>query len=125
LTNNSNITIQELELAINIKNINYSTICKIEKIQNKNITHKFKCNFIPHQYFNKLKIYPKTNFSNLKILNWEKNETITINKENICTKHLINPINFKNLNNCDFDSNTFSFEIEMESSITKGNIKNQ
>ena len=122
---NTKTLLLEIELNINVNNQEYNASCNLEKIQNKDVTHKFKCEFIPHQYFNKLEIYQKTNFSNLKILNWEKNETITINKENICTKHLINPINFKNLNNCDFDSNTFSFEIEMESSITKGNIKNQ
>ena len=123
LTNNSNITIQELELEINIKNINYSTICKFEKIQNKNITHKFKCNFIPHQYFNKLKIYPISNSSNIKILNLD--EEIILYNENICTKEIINPINYSNLNVCDSNSQTFSFEIEMESTIKEGYIKNK
>ena len=123
LTNN-NISLLEIELYINVNDQAYNTSCNLEKTQNKNVTHKFECKFSPQQYFNKLEIYPKSNFSNLKILNWE-NKKIIIDKEYICTKHKINPIKFKNLNNCDFDSDSFSFEIEMESSITKGNIKNQ
>ena len=90
--NISNTKNSSLEIELNMNNQEYNASCNLEKIQNKDVTHKFKCEFIPHQYFNKLEIYQKTNFSNLKILNWEKNETITINKENICTKHLINPI---------------------------------
>ena len=124
MSNDKN-SLLEIELNINVNNQEYNASCNLEKIQNKNTTHKFKCKFTPHQYFNKLEIYPKTNFTNLQILNWENNEVITIDKEYICTKHIINPINFKNLNNCDFDSDTFSFEIEMESSIKKGNIQNQ
>ena len=123
LTKNSNITIPELELSININNINYRTTCKFENIQNKNVTHKFKCNFVPHQYFNKLKIYQIANTSNLKILNWD--EEIILYNENICTKEIINPINYSNLNVCDSHSQTFSFEIEMESTIKEGYIKNE
>ena len=115
----------EIELNINANDQAYNASCNLEKIKNKNATHKFECKFTPNQYFNKLEIYPKANFSNLTISNWEKKDTVTIDKENICTKHIINPINFRNLNICDFDSNSFSFEIEMKSSITKGNIKNQ
>jgi len=125
LTNNNNITIPEIKLEININNINYSTTCNLEKIQNSNVTHKFKCNcnFISHQYFKEFKIYPKTNFSNLNILNW-KNEEIIIGNENICTKEIINPTNFSFYNVCDSNSHTFTFEIEMESTIKEGNIKN-
>ena len=124
LSNNSNILIPEIELEININNIDYNTTCILEKIQNKNVTHKFKCNFIPHQYFNKLKIYPKSNFSNLKILDWEDKQII-IENENICTKEIINSIKFNYSNACDINSNTFSFEIEMESTIKEGYIKNK
>ena len=124
LSNNSHILIPEIELEININNINYNSTCILEKIQNTNVTHKFKCNFIPHQYFNKLKIYPKTNFTNLKILDWEDKEII-IDNENICTKEIINPTKFNAFNVCDTNSNTFSFEIEMESTIKEGYIKNE
>ena len=111
--NISNTKNSSLEIELNMNNQEYNASCNLEKIQNKDVTHKYKCEFIPHQYFNKLEIYQKTNFSNLKILNWEKKEIINIDKEYICTKYIINPMNFKNLNNCDFDSDSFSFEIEM------------
>ena len=124
LSNNSNIIISEIELEINLNNINYNITCNLESVLNKNVTYKFKCDFIPHQYFSKLIIYPKANFSNLKILNWE-NEEITINNENLCTKEIINPIKYINLNACDSNSDIFSFEIEMESTIKKGYIKNE
>ena len=124
LSNNSNIIISEIELEINLNNINKNITCDLERVLNKNVTYKFKCNFIPHQYFNKLIIYPKANFSNLKILNWENDEIIT-NNENLCTKEIINPIKYTNLNVCDSNSDIFSFEIEMESTIEKGIIKNE
>jgi len=123
LTNNSNIIISEIELEININNSNYNITCNLEKIQNKNVTYKFRCNFIPYQHFNELKIYPITNSSNLKVLNWDKE--IIIYNENICTKEIINPINYTNLNACDSNSHIFSFEIEMESTIKEGYIKNE
>jgi len=124
LTNNSNIIISDIELEININNIDDNITCNLEKIQNKNVTYKFKCKFIPPHYFNKLIIYPITNSSKLNILNWE-DEEIIIDNENICTKEIIYPINYNNLNVCDSNSETFSFEIEMNSTIKRGNIKNE
>ena len=125
LTNNSNVIISEIELKINIlvDNMNYNITCNLERIQNKNVTYKFKCNFSPEQFFNYLKIYPTTNSSYLTILNW--NKEYIIYKDNICTKEIIYPINYNNLNVCDSNSNTFSFEIEMESTIKEGYIQNE
>lgn len=123
MRNNSNIKVSEIELKININNINYNITCNLEKTENENVTHYFKCSFIPHQYFSELKIYPKANFTNLNILNW-KEEEILIKNEDICSIGIINPINYSIFNDCDSNSHTFSFEIEMESTIKKGYIIN-
>ena len=122
LTNDYNILNSGIELEININNNNSNITCNLEKIQDKNVTHKFKCNFKFHQYFNLLYIHPKGNSSNLKIVNWEKD--LIIFNEKICYKEIIYPINYSYSNVCNSYSQVFSFEIKMNSTIKKGSIKN-
>ena len=110
---------------IEILNIIYNATCYLEESKSTFYNFKFKCSFIPPpRYFSSIKIYEPINVSNFKLVNWPKDEVI-IEKEILYTNNKFSLISYNNLEICDMYSDSFSFEIEMNSNLKEGKLINK
>jgi len=110
---------------IEILNIIYNATCYLEESKSTFYNYKFKCSFIPPpRYFSSIKIYEPINVSNFKLVNWPKDEAI-IEKEMLYTNNKFSLISYNNLEICDMYSDSFSFEIEMNSNLKEGTLINK
>ena len=101
----------------------YNATCNLETYNSSNCTHKFICSFKTPKLFNYMEIYKPNNISNFELLNWPEKKII-IKNDTLCTKNEITPINY-NYSICDMNSENISFEIELNSSLKEGIIKNK
>ena len=131
MTKNSTASINDIKIdIINIRTINgmYNATCHSEEIKSKNnkYNYKFRCSFTPpSQYISSFRIYKPSQISNFKIEKWPNDGEIIIKKEIICTNNKFTLINYNSLEVCDMYSDSFSFEIEMESNVKEGILQNK
>jgi uncharacterized membrane protein YciS (DUF1049 family) len=118
--NIENITIKVLEI------ISYAKCYAIEiQSPDQSYNFRFRCSFIPPpQFFNSIEIYEPLKIGGFIISNWPT-QKITKNKEMVCSDYKFSVKNYYDVGTYDMYSDTFYFEIEMETSIKEGTIKDK
>ena len=121
----STISINKIVIKIEILNNIYNASCYLKESKSTFYNYKFRCSFIPPSgYFKLIKIYEPINITNFKLVDWPKDEII-IEKENLFTNNKFSLISYNNLEICDMYSDSFFFEIEMNSNLKEGTLINK
>ena len=103
----------------------YNATCSGEVIQSSYYNFRFKCWFKPpQQYLDFIEIYEPANFKDFELLNWP-NQPITKYKEIVSSDYIFYIKDYNYSETCDMYSDTFSFEIEMESSFKQGYLRSK
>ena len=129
MTNYSNTFNYTIEtISIKVMRIIYYSTCYSEEIEspNDNYNFRFNCSIkTPPQYFNSIDIYKPSKYMGFELLGWPNHTTITKKGEIICSDYKFSLQNYSDLEICDMNSESFNFEIGIESSLKEGILKNK
>ena len=103
----------------------YNASCSGEVTQSSYYNFRFKCWFKPpQQYLGFIEIYEPALFKDFELLNWP-NQPITKYKEIVSSDYIFYIKDYNYSETCDMYSESFSFEIKMESSLKQGYLRSK